>query len=49
MKAYDVESVIQAPPDAIWKLLTDAPNYPAWNPTVSGVEGRIAPGEKITR
>lgn len=47
MKAYDVESVIQAPPDAIWKLLTDAPNYPAWNPTVSGVEGRIAPGEKI--
>lgn len=38
---------INAPAETIWALLTDAPRYPEWNPTVTKIEGRIAPGEKI--
>jgi hypothetical protein len=48
MKAYDATVEIQASPDAIWAILTDAPGYQAWDSGVEGVEGRIAPGEKIT-
>ncbi len=47
MKSYDATAVIKAGPDRIWKLLTDAPNYTSWNPTVERVEGRIASGETI--
>lgn len=38
---------IKAQPERIWKLLTDAPNYPRWNPSVDRVDGAIAPGETI--
>jgi hypothetical protein len=45
---FATRTTIKASPAAIWSLLTDAERYPAWNPTVSKVDGRIAPGEKIT-
>jgi hypothetical protein len=48
MKAYDATVEIQAGPDAIWAILTDAPGYQAWDSGVERVDGRIAPGEKIT-
>ena len=48
MKAYDATVEIKASPDAIWAILTDALGYQAWDSGVEGVEGRIAPGEKIT-
>ena len=48
MKIFQVATSIHATPGAIWAILTDAPNYPMWNSTVDKVEGRIAPGEKIT-
>jgi hypothetical protein len=48
MRAYDASSVIQAGPDAIWAILTDATSYPAWDSGIERVEGRIAPGEKLT-
>ena len=48
MQSFAVRTTIEAPIDAIWQLLTDAPNYPAWNDTVTGVDGRIAPGETVT-
>ena len=47
MKSYDSTSTIQASPDTIWAILTDAPNYPNWDSGVQEVEGRIALGEKI--
>ncbi|MDQ4058957.1 MAG: SRPBCC domain-containing protein [Actinomycetota bacterium] len=47
MKHYEATSTIQASPDAIWAILTDAPNYPNWDSGVQEVEGRIALGEKI--
>ncbi|MDQ6922376.1 MAG: SRPBCC domain-containing protein [Candidatus Dormibacteraeota bacterium] len=48
MKAYDANSTIQAAPEAIWAILTDAPGYSQWDSGVEKVEGRIAPGEEIT-
>lgn len=44
---FEAATTIEALPATIWSLLTDAPNWPDWNPTVTKVEGTIAPGEKI--
>lgn len=48
MKRFHVAIHIQAPPERIWQILTDAPGYASWNTTVDRVEGRIAQGEKVT-
>jgi hypothetical protein len=48
MKYFTATTNIKASPDAIWKILTDAPNYPAWDPGVLRIEGTIAPGQKVT-
>jgi len=48
MKSFAVTTTINAAPEAIWAILTNAPAYPSWNTTVSGVDGRIAPGETVT-
>ena len=48
MKSFAAKTTIQAAPEAVWRILTDAPGYPGWNTTVSRVDGRIALGEKIT-
>jgi len=48
MKAFETTTHISAPPDVVWKLLTDAPSYPSWNPTVTAIDGQIALGEAIT-
>jgi hypothetical protein len=47
VKAYDAAATIDAPPEAVWSILTDAPAYSQWDSGVQKVEGRIAPGEKI--
>jgi hypothetical protein len=47
MKAYDAASTIEAAPETVWAILTDAPGYSTWDSGVERVEGRIAPGEKI--
>lgn len=48
MKFFETRTQIQAPAERVWALLTDAPNYTSWNHTVTGVDGTIALGEKIT-
>ncbi len=48
MKFFATSIAIRARADTIWSLLTDAAGYPKWNSTVEKVEGRIAPGEKVT-
>ena len=47
MKAYDATSMIQASPETIWAILTDAHTYSEWDSGVERVEGRIAPGERV--
>ncbi len=48
MKSFAASVAIRARAETIWSLLTDAAGYPKWNSTVARVEGRIAPGEKVT-
>jgi len=38
---------IQAKPEVIWALLTDANSFARWNSTVSGIDGEIREGERI--
>jgi hypothetical protein len=42
-----VELNIHAKPERIWSLLTDADNFPAWNSTVTRIEGQIRDGQKL--
>ena len=38
---------IDAPPTAVWSVLTDADAYPAWNPMIAGLRGRLEKGAVI--
>ena len=42
-----IQTQIQASPETIWKLLTDARGFPRWNSTVSSLEGEIAAGNQL--
>lgn len=48
MRSYGSTVTIDATPERIWKILIDGPNWPTWEPGVTRIEGKIAPGEKIT-
>ena len=48
MKSFATQTTIQATPEAIWHILTDAQGYPSWNSTVTEINGRIALGEQVT-
>jgi hypothetical protein len=47
MKQYQCSITIEATPEAIWAVLTDATAYPEWDPYCVKLEGRIAAGEKL--
>jgi hypothetical protein len=47
MRHYESTAAIDARPEAVWAVLTDAPAYPEWDSGVVRVEGKIAPREKI--
>jgi hypothetical protein len=47
MKHYESTALIDAHPEAIWAVLTDAAAYADWDSGVVRVEGRIAPQERI--
>jgi hypothetical protein len=48
MKVYQATTTIEALPETIWAILTNAAGYPDWEPGVDRIEGQIAPGETIT-
>ena len=41
------EVVIDAPPEAVWDILTDLHRYPDWNPFVVSSEGSVEVGAKL--
>jgi hypothetical protein len=47
VKTFRTKTLIHAPAERIWALLTDAPAYPSWNSTIEKLVGRIGPGEKL--
>lgn len=48
MICYTATTRIYASPEAIWKVLIDAPGYPKWDPGVDRIEGTIAAGSQVT-
>ncbi|MGZ4199253.1 MAG: hypothetical protein ACXVP1_03620 [Thermoleophilia bacterium] len=44
-----VEDNIGASPASIWRLLTDAQDFPHWNSTVTCIDGQIREGEGASR
>ncbi|MFT5585388.1 MAG: hypothetical protein ACI9VR_002977 [Cognaticolwellia sp.] len=44
---YSVATHIDAPPQAVWAVLTNARAYTEWNSTVVSVEGEIVSGGEI--
>jgi hypothetical protein len=48
MKEFSATTTINASTDLIWKILTDAPSYPEWDPGMDRIEGTIRLGEKLT-
>ena len=45
---YAVSVSIRATPAAVWARLTDAKGFPAWNSTVTRIDGEIALGSKLS-
>jgi hypothetical protein len=48
VRFFEAMSTIKASPGAVWTVLVDGQAWPSWDSGVDGVEGRIAPGQKIT-
>ena len=48
MKAFSASTNINASPETIWSILTDAEHYPEWDPQAIRIEGTIAEGEMVT-
>ena len=48
MTSFEVRAVIDAAPEVIWSVLTDAAGHADWNDTVERIDGEIAEGARIT-
>jgi uncharacterized protein YndB with AHSA1/START domain len=42
-----VSVTINANAQVVWKILTDAQDFPRWNSTITSIEGQIREGEKL--
>lgn len=47
MKRFSASAKIKAPPNVVWQVLTDVSSYPAWDPSMDHIEGRLALGETV--
>jgi hypothetical protein len=48
MKTMSATIQIDAPPEAVWAVLTDLGRYPEWNPLFREASGQVASGSRIT-
>ena len=48
MLTYSATTEINAAPETIWRILTDASKYKEWDASLIKLDGKIAPGEKLT-
>ena len=47
MKELHSEIEIGAPAERVWRLLTDFPSYPQWNPFIRRIRREPTPGERL--
>lgn len=43
----EAETQINAPPEAVWEILSDAPGFQDWNPVHVKIEGEFREGQKV--
>lgn len=48
METLTAAAWIDAPPRAVWAVLTDLDRYPEWNPLFSQAAGDLAVGRRVT-
>jgi uncharacterized protein YndB with AHSA1/START domain len=48
MRAYEASNVIDADPERVWSVLTNAAAWPDWDSGVAKVDGRLAIGQKLS-
>ena len=48
MRTTRTETVIDAPPSAVWSVLTDLDAYGEWNPHLTSANGVPREGERVT-
>jgi hypothetical protein len=41
------ETEIEAPPSAVWSVLSDFERYPEWNPFIVAIRGELAAGARL--
>jgi uncharacterized protein YndB with AHSA1/START domain len=50
MKRYELTKLVSASRETVWRVWSDAPGWPSWNPTVSRLEplqsGLLEPGAR---
>lgn len=47
MKTISATIQIDAPPEAVWAVLTDLSSYPEWNPLFREASGQVAVGNRV--
>lgn len=46
-RKVETETIIQATPQKIWKVLTEFERYPEWNPFIKSIVGGQKVGKKL--
>lgn len=47
MPTIETRENIDAPPEKVWRILTDLESYPEWNPFIREGSGELREGEKL--
>ena len=46
-ETFHAEITMEATPEEVWSVLTDAPGYAAWNPLLVPISGDFSEGEEV--